>query len=226
MKLSAALSFARGGTHTQTLPAEGAERRTVFSQDLDLCLTARKGMVITMNKQILIAGFGGQGILFSGKFLAYEGLIDGKEVSWLPSYGPEMRGGTANCSIIISNDKIGSPIVDRPDILIAMNAPSVDKYENAVAAGGEIYIDSSLVSKKVERADTDVYYVPATGLASENNLTGLANMIIIGSVIRHSGIIPYENIEKAMKKVVSAKKQELFDLNMKAVEIGYNYTEE
>lgn len=183
-------------------------------------------MVITMNKQILIAGFGGQGILFSGKFLAYEGLIDGKEVSWLPSYGPEMRGGTANCSIIISNDKIGSPIVDRPDILIAMNAPSVDKYENAVAAGGEIYIDSSLVSKKVERTDTDVYYVPATRLASENNLTGLANMIIIGSVIRHSGIIPYENIEKAMKKVVSAKKQELFDLNMKAVEIGYNYTEE
>ena len=84
-------------------------------------------MVITMNKQILIAGFGGQGILFSGKFLAYEGLIDGKEVSWLPSYGPEMRGGTANCSIIISDDKIGSPIVDRPDILIAMNAPSVDK---------------------------------------------------------------------------------------------------
>ncbi len=183
-------------------------------------------MVITMNKQILIAGFGGQGILFSGKFLAYEGLIDGKEVSWLPSYGPEMRGGTANCSIIISDDKIGSPIVDRPDILIAMNAPSVDKYENAVTAGGEIYIDSSLVSKKVERADADVYYVPATGLASENNLTGLANMIIIGSVIRHSGIIPYENIEKAMKKVVSAKKQELFDLNMKAVEIGYNYTEE
>ena len=183
-------------------------------------------MVITMNKQILIAGFGGQGILFSGKFLAYEGLIDGKEVSWLPSYGPEMRGGTANCSIIISDDKIGSPIVDRPDILIAMNAPSVDKYENAVAAGGEIYIDSSLVSKKVERADADVYYVPATRLASENNLTGLANMIIIGSVIRHSGIIPYENTEKAMKKVVSAKKQELFDLNMKAVEIGYNYTEE
>ena len=179
-----------------------------------------------MKETLIIAGFGGQGVLSMGKILAYSGVMQDFEVTWMPSYGPEMRGGTANCSIIISDDKIGSPIVDRPDILIAMNAPSVDKYENAVAAGGEIYIDSSLVSKKVERTDTDVYYVPATRLASENNLTGLANMIIIGSVIRHSGIIPYENIEKAMKKVVSAKKQELFDLNMKAVEIGYNYTEE
>lgn len=179
-----------------------------------------------MEQRIMIAGFGGQGVLLMGQLIAQGAMDEGKYVSWLPSYGPEMRGGTANCSIIISDDKIGSPIVDRPDILIAMNAPSVDKYENAVAAGGDIYIDSSLVSKKVERTDTDVYYVPATRLASENNLTGLANMIIIGSVIRHSGIIPYENIEKAMKKVVSAKKQELFDLNMKAVEIGYNYTEE
>lgn len=178
-----------------------------------------------MNKQILIAGFGGQGILFSGKFLAYEGLIDGKEVSWLPSYGPEMRGGTANCSIILSDTKVGSPIVDKPDILIAMNAPSLEKYENAVNAGGQIYIDSSLIEKKVERTDVSVHYIPATKLAQDSGLKGLANIIMIGLMAKHSGIIPYENIEKAMKKVVSAKKPELFELNMKAIELGYGYEE-
>lgn len=178
-----------------------------------------------MTKQILIAGFGGQGILFSGKFLAYEGLIDGKEVSWLPSYGPEMRGGTANCSIIISDGKIGSPIVDKPDILIAMNAPSLEKYENSVVSGGQIYVDSSLIEKSVARTDVEAYYIPATKIASDEGLTGLANMVIIGKMIKHSGIIPSENIEKAMKKVVSAKKQNLFDLNMKAVELGYSHKE-
>lgn len=178
-----------------------------------------------MTKSILIAGFGGQGILFSGKFLAYEGLIDGKEVSWLPSYGPEMRGGTANCSIIISDEKIGSPIVDKPDILIAMNAPSLEKYENAVTKGGEIYYDSSLIDKKVERTDIGVYAIPATKLASEEGLSGLANMIILGLFVKHSGVIPSENIEKAMQKVVSAKKKELYDLNMKALSIGMNYAE-
>lgn len=176
-----------------------------------------------MTKQILIAGFGGQGILFSGKFLAYEGLIDGKEVSWLPSYGPEMRGGTANCSIIISDTKIGSPIVDKPDVLVAMNGPSYDKYVNEIKAGGQVFIDSSLIDKKCERDDIEAYYIPATQLASEENLPGLANMIILGNVIAHSDIMPKENIEKAMHKVVSAKKQNLFDLNMKAIQLGYDY---
>lgn len=161
-----------------------------------------------MSKQILIAGFGGQGILFSGKFLAYEGLIEGKEVSWLPSYGPEMRGGTANCSIIISDKKIGSPIVDNPDVLIAMNAPSFDKYINEIKPGGMAIIDSSLIDRKSERDDVEAYYIPATKLASDEGLTGLANMIILGNFIKKSGIMPVENIEKAMQKVVSAKKTE------------------
>ena len=176
-----------------------------------------------MNKQILIAGFGGQGILFSGKFLAYEGLIDNKEVSWLPSYGPEMRGGTANCSIILSDKKVGSPIVDKPDILIAMNAPSLEKYENETVKGGQIFVDSSLIEKKVERDDVSAYYIPATKIANDENLPGLANMIMVGLMIKHTDIIPYENIEKAMAKIVSAKKQHLLDLNLKAIEIGYNY---
>ena len=176
-----------------------------------------------MTKQILIAGFGGQGILFSGKFLAYEGLIEDKEVSWLPSYGPEMRGGTANCSIIISDEKIGSPIVSNPDILIAMNLPSLEKYENATVAGGDIFVDSSLIEKKVERADVNAYYIPATKMASDLGLTGLANMIMIGYMIKKSGIMPYENIKKALEKVVSAKKANLMDANIKAIEAGYNF---
>ncbi len=176
-----------------------------------------------MNKQILIAGFGGQGILFSGKFLAYEGLLDGREVSWLPSYGPEMRGGTANCSIILSDTKIGSPIVDKPDILIAMNAPSFDKYVNEVKKGGQIFVDSSLIDAKCERDDVSAYYIPATKLATEENLSGLANMIILGLVIKHTDIMPYENIEKTLKKVIPAKKQNMFELNLKAIELGYNY---
>ncbi len=176
-----------------------------------------------MNKQVLIAGFGGQGILFSGKFLAYEGLIDGKEVSWLPSYGPEMRGGTANCSIIVSDTKIGSPIVDKPDVLIAMNTPSFDKYIDAVVPGGQVFVDSALIDRKVERDDVEAYYIPATKIASDENLPGLANMIILGMMIKKSGIMPYENIEKALAKVVSAKKANLLELNKKAIQIGYDY---
>ena len=176
-----------------------------------------------MNKQILIAGFGGQGILFSGKFLAYGGLLEEREVSWLPSYGPEMRGGTANCSIILSDSKVGSPIVDKPDVLIAMNTPSFERYENAVVPGGQIFVDSSLIDKKVTRDDVEAYYIPATRLASENNLPGLANMIIMGLMIKHSEAIAKETIEKAMAKVVSAKRQNLLDLNIKAVEMGFNY---
>ena len=172
---------------------------------------------------ILFAGFGGQGVLFAGKFLAYKGLDEGKQVSWLPSYGPEMRGGTANCSIIISDSAVGSPIVSNPDILIAMNLPSLDKYENETKAGGQIFVDSSLIDRKVERTDVETYYIPATKMASDEGLTGLANMIIIGHMIAKSGIVPEENIEKAMQKVVPATKQNMFDLNMKAVQLGFNY---
>ena len=173
--------------------------------------------------QILIAGFGGQGVLFAGKLLAYKGLIADKQVSWLPSYGPEMRGGTANCSVIISDEPVGSPIVTNPSVLIAMNKPSLDKFESAVVPGGKIFVDSSLVERKVERDDVEVYYIPATKLASDENLPGLANMIMIGHVIAKAGVMPYENVETTMKKLVPAKKQNLIELNIKAVEIGYKY---
>lgn len=176
-----------------------------------------------MTHEILLAGFGGQGILFSGKFLAYDGLLEEREVSWLPSYGPEMRGGTCNCSIILSDTKIGSPIVSNPNVLVAMNLPSLDKFESTAVPGAKIFVDSSLIDRKVERDDVDVYYIPATKLASDKNLPGLANMIMIGHVIAKAGVMPYENVETTMKKLVPAKKQNLIELNIKAVELGYNY---
>ncbi|MBR0121176.1 MAG: 2-oxoacid:acceptor oxidoreductase family protein [Clostridia bacterium] len=176
-----------------------------------------------MTKSILLAGFGGQGILFSGKFLAYKGLIEGKEVSWLPSYGPEMRGGTCNCSVIISDTQIGSPIITNPDILVAMNLPSLDKFENEVVPGGQIYVDSTLIERKVQRDDVDVFYIPATKMASDNGIRTLANMIIMGNIIKHCDDIPHDNIDKAMAKVVSAKHQDLLGVNINAVELGYNY---
>lgn len=171
--------------------------------------------------KILFAGFGGQGILFSGKFLAYEGLLEDKQVSWLPSYGPEMRGGTANCSVIISDDPIGSPIVNDPDILIAMNLPSYDKYENAVNDGGCVFVDSSLIGRKAVREDIKTVYVPATQLADEAGLNGLANMVMVGKVIKETGIIPFENVERALKKVISARHQNLAEANLKALTLGY-----
>ena len=176
-----------------------------------------------MTNQILIAGFGGQGVLFAGKFLAYKGLLEEKQISWLPSYGPEMRGGTANCSVIISDEPVGSPIVSNPDALIAMNLPSLDKYEPAVAPGGKVFIDSTLIDRKALRDDIDAYYIPATKMAADAGIPTLANMIILGKMIKETGAVSFENLLDAMKKVVSAKRSELMDVNIKALESGYNY---
>ena len=176
-----------------------------------------------MTTQILIAGFGGQGVLFSGKFLAYKAMMEEKQVSWLPSYGPEMRGGTANCSVIISDDPVGSPIVTKPDVLIAMNLPSLDKYEDAVVPGGIIIVDSTLIARKVNRTDVQVYYIPATQMASDEGITTLANMIILGQLIRVCDAVTGDNLEASLKKVVSARRADMLDLNKKALELGFNY---
>ncbi len=173
--------------------------------------------------KILIAGFGGQGILFSGKALAYTGLKAGKEVSWLPSYGPEMRGGTANCSITISDTPIGSPIVDKPDILIAMNLPSLEKYFYETEKNGFIIYDSSLISKQENREDATVAGIPATKLATDNNLNGLANMIILGKAIKLTNVLTLDQIKNSLAQMVPAKKAELLEKNIKAIELGYNY---
>ena len=176
-----------------------------------------------MTKQFLFSGFGGQGILFSGKFLAYKAMVEGLNVSWLPSYGPEMRGGTASCSIVIKDKPVGSPIVAFPDVLIAMNLPSLDKYESTVVEGGKIFLDSTLIERKVERDDVEAYYVPATQLASENGIPTLANMILMGKVLSVLNEANEENISAALGKVISAKRADMLELNRKAIEIGMNY---
>lgn len=173
--------------------------------------------------QLLIAGFGGQGVLFAGKFIAYKGLLENKEISWLPSYGPEMRGGTANCSVIVSDTPVGSPIVSIPDVLMVMNLPSLDKYENAVVAGGKIFIDSTLIDRKVERTDIEAFYIPATQMAKDAGIPTLANMIMVGKMLKETGIVSFDDIESALKKVVSARRAELLDYNLKALVAGYNY---
>ncbi len=173
--------------------------------------------------KILIAGFGGQGILFAGKALAYSGLKIGKEVAWLPSYGPEMRGGTANCSVTFSDEEIGSPIVDTPDVLIAMNLPSLEKYYDFTEKNGFVIFDSSLITKQDTRDDVTTVGIPATKMASDNSLNGLANMIILGKTLKITGILTLEQIKSSLSQMIPAKKAELLEKNIKAIELGYNY---
>ena len=170
--------------------------------------------------QYLFAGFGGQGILFSGKFLAYKGLTEGNQVSWLPSYGPEMRGGTASCGVILSDTPVGSPIVSKPDVLVAMNLPSLDKYEETVVPGGTIFVDSTLIERKVNRTDVNVHYIPATKLASDNGMPTLANMIIVGKILKELGGFNEEGVRAALGKVISAKRADMLDVNLKALQLG------
>ena len=169
---------------------------------------------------MVFAGFGGQGVLFAGKVVAYAGLIEGRELSWLPSYGPEMRGGTANCSICLSDEPIGSPLVTNPNVLIAMNRPSLDKFVNDVEPGGVILLDSSLIEVKVERDDVTTYYVPASTLAEENGLKGLANIILVGKLFKEVGFCSAETLDKALQKCIPARKAAMLDFNRKAIEIG------
>lgn len=176
---------------------------------------------------MIFAGFGGQGVLFAGKVAATAGLIAGKEISWLPSYGPEMRGGTANCSVCVSDRAIGSPLVTTPNALVAMNLPSLEKFIDAVEPGGTVLVDTTMISKKVEREDVTVYYLPASQLAEENGLKGLANMILIGKLFQEvcasGGDYAYctqEVLDAAIQKCVPARKPEMLDLNRKAVQLG------
>lgn len=173
--------------------------------------------------QILIAGFGGQGILFAGKFLAYKGLVEELQVSWLPSYGPEMRGGTANCNVILSDTAVGSPIITNPDVLIAMNLPSLLKYVDTVAPGGQIYVDSALIAEKVKRTDVQVFYIPATQMAKDNEIATLANMIMMGHVLENHPELSFDGTEAVVKKLVPPAKAALVELNMKALLLGKNY---
>ena len=176
-----------------------------------------------MTHETIFAGFGGQGILFAGKSIAYAGMTEGKNVSHLPSYGPEMRGGTCNCHVIVSDDPVASPIIVEPTALIAMNAPSFDKFESQLIPGGKAIVDSTLVSRDAKRDDIDVYMIPATEMANSMGLSKLANMIMVGKLVKETGMFTYDELIGSLKKLVPSSKPELLENNIKAVEAGYNF---
>lgn len=175
-----------------------------------------------MTTQIILAGFGGQGILFAGKLLAYAGMLKGKEVSWLPSYGPEMRGGTANCHVIVSDNPIASPIVQNPNVLIALNGPSLEKFIYTVAPGGTVIYDSSLISTEIERNDITVIPVAATKTAVDMNAHNLANMITLGKLSAVNDTVTLDEMKAALTRLVPAKKAALLDLNISVLDKGYS----
>lgn len=172
---------------------------------------------------MIFAGSGGQGIQFSGKQMAKTGMHMDKNVTFLPSYGPEMRGGTSNCTVIVSDEEIGSPSVSNPDILVAMNRPSFDKFEPKVKAGGTIFCDSTLIDRKSERDDINVVYIPATAIANEHGLGGFANVIILGNMMKVTGIFDYNHFTEYLLSGIPAAKSALIEKNKKALELGYNY---
>ncbi len=175
--------------------------------------------------KICCAGFGGQGVMSMGQLLTYAGMLENKEVSWCPSYGPEMRGGTANCAVVVSSDPVGSPVINsNATIVVAMNGPSYDKFIDVVAPGGTIYINSSIVNKKVERTDIKAYYIPANNIAIEDlNNVKLANIVMLGAVNEIENIVNDESILEAFKKVFGASKEKFIPVNREALKKGAEY---
>ena len=173
-----------------------------------------------MLDEVIIAGFGGQGVLLMGRLIAYAGMLEGKNVAWMPSYGPEMRGGTANCTVIVSSEEVASPVVPNPLTLVAMNKPSLDKFESDVEKDGTIIINESLISQDVKRKDVKVFKVPANEIANELGNLRVANMVALGTYIAASKSIKMETIIKAMEKTLGNKSKKIVELNRKALERG------
>jgi 2-oxoglutarate ferredoxin oxidoreductase subunit gamma len=173
-----------------------------------------------MTQEILIAGFGGQGVLSMGMTLAYAGMIDGKEVSWMPSYGPEMRGGTANCIVILSDEPISSPIVTAFDTVVALNQPSLDKFEAAVKPGGHLIYEKSAIIRPPARTDVQVLAVDATHHSEQLKNKKVANMIMVGALLGTAEVVAVESVMKALEKVLPERYHHLIPVNAQAVELG------
>ena len=169
---------------------------------------------------LILSGFGGQGLLFAGKVIAQAGLLEDRNVSWLPSYGPEMRGGTASCSVVLSDDPVGSPLVTAPNVLIAMNQPSADKFVGEVVPGGLMIVDSSMVQDIPVREDITIHEVPATSLAYDHGFKTLANIILTGKLYAETQFCEKQTLLDAVAKCVPPKKQELLEPNISALELG------
>ncbi len=173
-----------------------------------------------MEQRIICAGFGGQGVLSIGMMLAYAGMLADKEVTWLPSYGPEMRGGTAYCSVIVSDKKVGYPLVNEADSVIVMNRPSLVKFAPMVAPGGLLFVNSSLVSDRCERTDIETFYVPANDIALELGNTRIANMVMLGAYLKKTDLVPVDLVLESILKVLGENKRPLLPLNRQAIERG------
>ncbi|OAT86502.1 2-oxoacid:acceptor oxidoreductase family protein [Desulfotomaculum copahuensis] len=173
-----------------------------------------------MFQAILIAGFGGQGVLSTGQLLAYAGMLEGRHVAWIPSYGPEMRGGTANCGVTIADRPISSPVVSEPTTLIAMNRPSLEKFEPDVQPGGLILVNSSLIDIKARRTDVRVEYIKANELAEEIGNSKVANNIILGALLEITGVVSIDAVEESLRKVLPAHHHDLIPVNRRALELG------
>ncbi len=179
-----------------------------------------------MLERIIISGFGGQGVMLIGRLLAYAGMIEGKKVAWMPSYGPEMRGGTANCTVLISSNEIGSPIVSHPKVLIAMNQPSLDKFESNVSENGLIILNDSLIKREVNRNDVKVIRIPADDIADKLGNSRAANMVVLGAYVKKSKVVKMETIFKALEKALAGRNNKLLELNKEALKQGAELVKE
>ncbi len=173
-----------------------------------------------MQTELILSGFGGQGIMFAGQILSYAAMDAGREVTWIPSYGPEMRGGTANCTVVIADDEIGSPVVKNPDAALAMNLPSLDKYESLVKPGGVLVVNSSMVDRAPQRKDIRAIPVPCNEIADELGNSRLANMVAVGALVAASGVLSVEDIEAALNTHMPGRHKHLLPKNVEAIRRG------
>ena len=173
-----------------------------------------------MNQEMIFAGFGGQGVMLMGQILAYAGMMEGQHVSWFPAYGPEMRGGTANCSVIIGDEVVGTPIVTEPKVVVAMNLPSLDKFEPQLSAGGILLINSSLIERAAKRSDVKVQLIPCNDIAKELGNPKVANMVMVGAIVAASGVVKIESVLQVLAKKIFKNKPEVMQLNEQAIRRG------
>jgi 2-oxoglutarate ferredoxin oxidoreductase subunit gamma len=173
-----------------------------------------------MQTEVLFAGFGGQGVLFAGQTLAFAALEAGKEVTWIPSYGPEMRGGTANCTVIIADEEIGSPLVRNPKVAVVFNLPSLDKYEPMVIKGGVLIANASMINRPVYRTDLDAVLLPANEIADELGNKKLINMVMLGALLARSHVLEMQEVESSLQKHLPQRHKNLLPLNLEALHRG------
>lgn len=176
-----------------------------------------------MHHEIIISGFGGQGVLFAGQLLAYAGLEEGRHVTWIPSYGPEMRGGTAHCTIIVSDQEIGSPIVRNPTALVVLNPPSLEKYAAMVQVGGVLVVDSSLVTASSKRTDVQEIRLPAKEIATELGVTQIANVVMLGALAQATGVVQIETLARVLFDHLGARHQHTLEANRRALQRGAEF---